>query len=617
MVTRGPGDDEKRPDEPTPDTDGVDLGADWLMSQLDDTGVYDTVDESENERVDEAPPSRKWLRRRRRRGEAADEMDAPAADDAAGADDEGASWSLSAEADSESEDTSTQLFDVVADRVAEDVAPGSTTDTPTEAAESDAADVPTRAMPPVVSPASPVTPPTPPVTPPSAAPASSVPTPTDEPFTWNLTPNDEPDPLLAAEENESAPEPTVEPVSREPIDDSAQTQAFDPFADHEPEPLSPGEAAVAGAFAAPGAFDRLYEEATLSNLDDDEDADSATPAADDVDADDESVGVPFAPVAPGAAADAASDEPGDADADDDAETSEQAADEFAPKAAEEAPKPDLGILDLFGKSKQDAEAPAADATPETAPAPGRTEPETSDRLKALFESTATAPVVAAAQRSEPVEPVRRAAPSSAASSARPAARGSGGSGKGPDLRNLKPLTLAGLAVAAVVILGALFWVGTLLPGLVSSPAAEPTETSTPTPTASIPAEGTLPPGTYAWDQLRGGECLADYTSPWEEEFTVVPCDEDHAAQVVKVGAITDDKGAAFPGQDELASQIYLLCSAPDVLDLKAAAAYSDVQVQGSYPVNEEQWNDGQRNYFCFVNRSSGDPLSGSLVPTAE
>lgn len=170
-----------------------------------------------------------------------------------------------------------------------------------------------------------------------------------------------------------------------------------------------------------------------------------------------------------------------------------------------------------------------------------------------------------------------------------------------------------LALVAVLALGGLFWLGTLIPGMINAGQAEPTQTSTPTPTPSLPETGTLPAGTYAWDQLRGGECLDPYSSPWEETFTVVACDAEHAAQLLTVGAVTDDENAEFPGQDELASQIYLLCSAPGVIDLAKAGEYGDVQVQGSYPVTEEQWNDGQRNYYCFVDRSSGEPMSGSLA----
>jgi hypothetical protein len=117
--------------------------------------------------------------------------------------------------------------------------------------------------------------------------------------------------------------------------------------------------------------------------------------------------------------------------------------------------------------------------------------------------------------------------------------------------------------------------------------------------------------------LLGGECLADFDDPWAEEFTVVDCAEPHPAQLVYRGVfppsaegVTDDP---FPGTEALQGQLALLCSAPGVLDLAAAGQYTDVQFLGSYPATSEQWDAGDRSYYCFVNRSSGEPLTGSLA----
>jgi hypothetical protein len=35
-------------------------------------------------------------------------------------------------------------------------------------------------------------------------------------------------------------------------------------------------------------------------------------------------------------------------------------------------------------------------------------------------------------------------------------------------------------------------------------------------------------------------------------------------------------------------------------------------MQSSYPVTEEQWTSGERTFYCFVNRSSGEPLAVSV-----
>ncbi len=175
-------------------------------------------------------------------------------------------------------------------------------------------------------------------------------------------------------------------------------------------------------------------------------------------------------------------------------------------------------------------------------------------------------------------------------------------------------------LVAVLALVALFLLGTRLPELIG-PAAAPEPSSSPSPSPSpsataLPA-GPVEPGVWAWGELLGGECLDPYDDPWAEEFTVVDCADPHPAQLVYRGTfppsaegVTSDP---FPGTAELQRQIGLLCSAPGVVDLTAAGALTDVQFQGSYPATQEQWDAGDRSYFCFVSRSSGEPLTGTLA----
>jgi hypothetical protein len=184
-----------------------------------------------------------------------------------------------------------------------------------------------------------------------------------------------------------------------------------------------------------------------------------------------------------------------------------------------------------------------------------------------------------------------------------------------------------LGVVAVLVLVGLFFLGTRLPGMFGQTAAAPTpsatatptptETATPTPTEP-PAEevvtvGPVAPGEHKWTALLGGECLEPYETPWAENFTVVDCAAPHQAQMVFTAPVTSDPAAPYPGEAEIASQIALWCSAPGVLDTAAAGAFTDLQVQGTYPVSDEQWADGERNYYCFLSRSTGEPLTGTLA----
>ncbi|TFD32046.1 hypothetical protein E3T49_05040 [Cryobacterium cryoconiti] len=211
-------------------------------------------------------------------------------------------------------------------------------------------------------------------------------------------------------------------------------------------------------------------------------------------------------------------------------------------------------------------------------------------------------------------------PPTAPGADRPGSSGRPPGGGRPGGRRLVAWIAGGLAL--VVVLAALFFLGQSLVGggdpapvAVGTSSATPTPSATPTeaPPAPVEVTGPQPAGEHAWDTLFGGECLQPYVSPWEEKFTVADCATPHAAQLVYRGVFAGDAATAFPGEAELAGQINALCSAPGVIDPAAAAAYSDLQVQGSYPVTEEQWTDGARYYYCFVSLASGEPLTATVA----
>lgn len=210
-----------------------------------------------------------------------------------------------------------------------------------------------------------------------------------------------------------------------------------------------------------------------------------------------------------------------------------------------------------------------------------------------------------------------ASSSGAARSAASAASSSAKSG-GPNRRTTRILFWVAGGLLVVLVLIGLYVFGTQIPGFVSAaptptPTATTTPTPTPTPTPTAQATGPQAPGVHAWDTLRGGECLNPFSSPWALKFTVVDCATPHAAQLVYTNVFSSDKAAAFPGDAQLASQINLLCTKPGIINLDAAGAFTDAQIQGSYPATEKQWKDGQRSYFCFVNRAGGEPLTGSIA----
>jgi hypothetical protein len=132
-------------------------------------------------------------------------------------------------------------------------------------------------------------------------------------------------------------------------------------------------------------------------------------------------------------------------------------------------------------------------------------------------------------------------------------------------------------------------------------------------TPVLEGDGTpLAPGVHDWTDLVGGECLTDFDTAWAEEFTVVACDTDHTAQLLARAELSAGTDAPFPGVDTLTTDVGVLCGLPSVLNYGQAGGTTDIRVTASFPVDAADWATGDRTYFCFVDRASGDVLPGDL-----
>ncbi len=159
-----------------------------------------------------------------------------------------------------------------------------------------------------------------------------------------------------------------------------------------------------------------------------------------------------------------------------------------------------------------------------------------------------------------------------------------------------------VSIGGALLVALLFFVGTQIPSWMSPDTGKKME---PAPSPTAMAEF----GVQQWDTLFGGECLTNYTDAWDDYFTVAPCKLDHEAQLVFRGDFTE---VDYPGEEELASKVTALCMRPGILDTANAASYNDLVLQGSFPANAEQW-EASRAYYCFVSRSSGDPIAGGSL----
>jgi hypothetical protein len=189
-------------------------------------------------------------------------------------------------------------------------------------------------------------------------------------------------------------------------------------------------------------------------------------------------------------------------------------------------------------------------------------------------------------------------------------------GPAPGISKVQRILLSVLGgLLAVLAIVALFFLGARLPDLLGPAPAVVVPTGTPSPSASPGVVlGPVEPGEYAWDELLGGECLDPYDGPWETIYTVVDCADPHPAQMVRRGVIpeTETDTGLYPGEDVLQTQVIAFCRGPGVFDPAAVSALTDAEVEASYPT-EEMWDEGGRDYFCFVSRSTGEPITGSVA----
>lgn len=280
-------------------------------------------------------------------------------------------------------------------------------------------------------------------------------------------------------------------------------------------------------------------------------------------------------------------------------------------------KPEAAAPQPFGRSvfpegtELLAEQPAA--TPErVGPPPGETGPVSA--LDALFGESQFKEYTGGPDPNESpfarrADPPPTGPPGAGGAPAKPA-------GPPPRITKLQKILLIVLgAMLAVIVLIALFFIGMRLPALFGPAPAVTVPSSSPSPSASPGiVVGPVAPGTYRYDELLGGECLEPFESAWQDEYTVVACDQPHHGQLVRIAEfpVPETGPEPYPGEEELQTRALQLCRAGSLYS-SGAAGLPDVVITATYPLSEEEWDAGERSYSCFVNRSSGEPLPGDVA----
>jgi hypothetical protein len=125
--------------------------------------------------------------------------------------------------------------------------------------------------------------------------------------------------------------------------------------------------------------------------------------------------------------------------------------------------------------------------------------------------------------------------------------------------------------------------------------------------------GPQSPGVWAWDALRGGECLARFDNAFAEEFEVVECSTPHSAQLVRAQLVSRDRTEDFPGEPAMAIVAQDICDVVDAIDTEYAQNFATLVKDVAYPITAEQWQDGQRVVYCFMRSSTNEVFEASLL----
>ena len=175
--------------------------------------------------------------------------------------------------------------------------------------------------------------------------------------------------------------------------------------------------------------------------------------------------------------------------------------------------------------------------------------------------------------------------------------------------------LAGLGIVLLVAVTALAASVTMIisRSISSKPSTSPTPTTrssslaSPVPSDSQVTEDQLQPG----DCLTGSDLSLDTSSPWPDLFTVVPCTQQHIAEVFFADNIWS-QSLAYPGDDKAYNQADNRCAEAFFKYIRRLQDRQTFMYQIIYPDNTT-WPDGDRMVACIAYKPTSQYPGGAPV----
>jgi len=125
----------------------------------------------------------------------------------------------------------------------------------------------------------------------------------------------------------------------------------------------------------------------------------------------------------------------------------------------------------------------------------------------------------------------------------------------------------------------------------------------------------LEQGDVGTQRLRTGDCFNDSGDATTLVVTGVPCDSAHQSQVVALVELSDEPGAEWPGDGDLADQSRSVCFGAAAEAVSGNLADPTVGLSAYVP-DQRSWDAGDRRIVCVVGRFDNTPIKGSLIGSA-